>query len=197
MPARLARAIVLTGLIASAIGCSKPIDRAAFKSAINRSYDGQHLCVWPEPTKLPVLVDPTKDDRVRGFEALTDAGLFLREFVEKKDATGFIKINRYNLTDKGHAAWTSDPGHPDSGNFCFGRFNITAIDKASPNDASDPTQYTVDYSYEVEGIPGWARTPESMRAFPKIAANTSIQSATATLVKAADGAWSVPPQTAH
>ena len=58
-------------------------------------------------------------------------------------------------------------------------------------------QYTVNYQYETEGIPGWARTPESMRAFPKIAADTSIQSATATLVKSTDGAWSVEPQTAQ
>ena len=198
MRARTAPAIVLAGLIACAIGCSKAIDRAAFTSAINKSYDGRHLCVWSESTKLPVLADPTKDDRVRGFEALTDAGLLTREFVEKKDPTGFIKINRYNLSDKGHAAWTPDPSQPDSGNFCFGHFNVTAIDKATPNDSSNPTQYTVSYSYEVEGIPGWARTPESMRAFRQVAADTSIQSATATLVKGTDGAWAVvPPQTAR
>jgi hypothetical protein len=198
MRERIALAIVLTGLFSCASGCKKPIDRAAFTSAINKSYDGQHLCVWPESTKLPVLADPTKDDRIRGFEALTDAGLFMREFVEKKDPTGPTKINRYNLTDKGHAAWTPDPGHPDSGNFCFGHFNVTAIDKATPNDSSNPTQYTVTYSYEVEGIPGWARTTESMRAFPKVAADTSIQSATAALVKSADGAWAVaPPQAAQ
>ena len=198
MRARLAPATVFTVLIACTSGCSKPIDRAAFTAAINKSYDGRHLCVWPEPTKLPVLADPTKDDRIRGYEALTDAGLLTREFVEKKQPTGFIKINRYNLSDKGHAAWTPDPSQPDSGNFCFGRFNVTAIDKATPNDASNPTQYTVNYSFEVEDIPGWARTPESMRAFPRIAADTAIQSATATLVKGADGGWAVvPPQAAQ
>ena len=193
MRARIALAIVLSGLLSSTTACRKPIDRAAFTSALNKSYEGQHLCVWPEPIKLPVLADPTKDDRVRGFEALTDAGLFMREYVEKREPTGPVKINRYNLSDKGHAAWTSDPGQPDSGNFCFGRFNVTAIDKATPNDSSNPTQYTVTYSYEVEGIPGWARTPESMRAFHNIAANTSIQSATATLVHAPDGTWAVAP----
>ncbi len=193
MRERIALAIVLTGLISTAIGCKKPIDRAAFTAALNKSYDGQHLCVWPQPVKLPVLADPTSDDRIRGFEALTDAGLLMREFVEKRQPTGPIKINRYNLSDKGHAAWTPDPGKPDSGNFCFGHFNVTAIDKATPNDSSNPTQYTVAYSYEVEGIPGWARTTESMRAFRNVAANTSIQSATATLVKGADGAWAVVP----
>jgi hypothetical protein len=43
-----------------------------------------------------------------------------------------------------------------------------------------------------------ARTPESMSTFPKIAADTSIQSATATLVKGTSGGWAVvPPQPAQ
>ena len=99
----------------------------------------------------------------------------------------------YDLSDKGHAAWTPDPNQPGYGNFCFGHFNVTAIDNAIPNDPSNPTQYTVNYRYEVEGIPAWASTPESMRTFPKIAADTSIQTATATLVKGTNGGWAVVP----
>jgi hypothetical protein len=199
MRERIALAIVLTGLSACANGCGKPVDKTAFISAINKSYDGQHICVWPEPTKLPVQADPSKDERTRGFDALTDAGLLIREYVEmKQPRASSIVINKYNLSDKGHSSWTPDAKHPDSGNFCFGHFNVTAIDKAIPNDPSDPTQYTVNYEYEVEGIPGWARTPESMRAFSKVAADTSIQSATAALVKSTDGGWAVvPPQTAQ
>jgi hypothetical protein len=197
MPERIALAIVLTGLFACANGCRKEVDKAPFIAAINKSYDGQHICVWPEPTKLPVQADPSKDEKVRGYDALTDAGLLIREYVEKKQPHApSIQINKYNLSDQGHSSWTPDPNHPDSGNFCFGHFNVTAIDKAIPNDPSNPTQYTVNYQYEVEGIPGWARTPESMRAFRNIAADTSIQSATATLVKNTDGGWAVaPPQT--
>jgi hypothetical protein len=196
---RIALAIVLTGLFACASGCRKQVDTAPFISAINKSYDGQHVCVWPEPTKLPVQADPTKDEKTRGYDALTDAGLLIREYVEmKQPRASSIQINKYNLSDKGHSSWTPDPDHPDSGNFCFGHFNVTAIDKATPNDPSSPTQYSVNYQYEIEGIPGWVRTPESMRAFPKIAADTSIQSATAALVKSTDGSWAVlPPQTAQ
>jgi hypothetical protein len=100
-------------------------------------------------------------------------------------------VNKYELSDKGLAAWRSDPKQPGYGNFCFGHFNVTAIENATPNDPSNPTQYTVKYQYEVEGIPDWARTPESMRTFPKIAADTSIRSATVTLVKGDDGGWVV------
>ena len=199
MRGRIAMAIVLVGLFAFANGCKKQVDKAPFISAINKSYDGRHICLWTEPTKLPAQIDPTKDEKVRDFDALTDAGLLIRELVEKKvPHAASIQNNKYALSDKGHSAWTPDPNQSGFGNFCFGHFNVTAIDKATPNDSSNPTQYTVNYRYEVEGIPGWARTPEAMRAFRKIAADTSIQSATATLVKGTDGGWAVvAPQTAR
>jgi hypothetical protein len=141
----------------------------------------------------------SKDEKTRGYDALTDAGLLIRECVEMKQSrVRSIQINKYNLSDKGHSAWAPDPNHPDSGNFCFGQFNVTAIDEATANDPSNLAQYTVNYQFEVEGIPGWARTPESMRAFPKIADDTSIQSATARLIKSTDGGWAVvSPQTAQ
>jgi hypothetical protein len=197
MRERIALAIVFSGLFAFANSCRQPVDPAPFKSAINKSYEGRHVCLWPDPIKLPVLADPSKDEKTRDYDALTDAGLLIREFVEKKKSLDSSKINKYNLSDKGHSAWTPDPNQPSSGNFCFGHFNVTAIDKAIPNDPTHPTQYTVNYRYEVEGIPDWARTPESMRAFRNVAADTSIQSATANLVQGPDGGWTVaPPQTA-
>ena len=194
MRERIALALMLTGFLAWATGCKKEVDKAGFKSAINKSYAGRHECVWPEPIKLPVQADPSKDERVRDYETLTDAGLFIRESAEKKRLlAGSKQVNNYDLSDKGHSSWTPDPNQPGYGNFCFGHFNVTAIDNATPNDPANPTQYTVTYRYEVEGIPDWARTPESMRTFRKIAADTSIQSATATLVKGTDGGWAVVP----
>jgi hypothetical protein len=155
--------------------------------------------VWPEPAKLPAEIDPSKDDRIRDFDALTDAGLLTREIeVKSHVAVGSQPMNKFSLSGRGQSAWTPDPGRADFGNFCMGHFNVTAIDKATPNDRSNPTQYTVNYSYEVEGIPAWAQTPESMRAFRKIAADTSIQTATATVVKGSDGTWVVAsPQAAR
>jgi hypothetical protein len=194
MRERIALALALTGLFALSAGCRKKVDTSAFKAAINESFAGRHECIWPEPVKLPVQADPSTDERVRDYDALTHAGLFIRESVEKKHSLGVSKMEyKYDLSDKGHPSWTPDASRPAYGNFCFGHFNVTAIDKAIPNDPSNPTQYTVIYRYEVEGIPEWARTPESMRAFRKVAADTSIQSASATLVKATDGAWTVAP----
>ena len=199
MRERIALALMVTGLFAYATGCKKQVDHAEFISAINKSFVGRHECVWPDAIKLPVQADPTKDENIRVLEALTDAGLLLRVSEEKK---GFLasskQVNTYDLSDKGRASWTSDANKPDYGNFCFGHFNATAIDKATPDSSASPTQYAVNYQYEVEGIPDWVRTPESMRAFPKIAADTSIQSATVTLVKGTDGGWVVgSPQPAQ
>ena len=197
MRERIALALALTGLFAFATGCKKQIDTTEFKSAINKSFAGRHECLWSEPIKLPVQADPSKDEKVRDYDALTDAGLFIRESEEKKrPLVGPKQINHYNLSDKGHSSWTPDPGRPGYGNFCFGHFNVTSIDNATPNDSSNPTQYAINYRYEVEGIPEWVRTPESMRAFRKIAADTSIQSASATLVKGTDGGWTVVPHEA-
>lgn len=190
MRERIVLAVVVAGLLACVTGCKKPVDRAQFLSAINQSLQGRHECIFPEPIKLPVQADPTTDDRIRVFEALTDAGLFMHVSMEKKSFSA-KQINTYNLSDKGHSSWIPEAGHPDRGNFCFGHFNATTVDKATPNDSANPTQYAVTYQYEVLGIPEWVRTPESMRAFPRLAADTSIQSATATLTKATNGGWTV------
>jgi len=194
MRERIAVALVLTGFAGWAIGCKKEVDLTQFKTAINASFAGHHECVWPEARKLPAQIDTSKDEKTREYDALTDAGLLMRATAEKQRfLVGSKQVTNYDLSDKGHSAWTADPNQPGYGNFCFGHFNVTAIDSATPNDASNPTQYTVKYSYEVEGIPAWASTPESMRAFPKIAADTSIQTATATLVKDTNGGWVVAP----
>lgn len=194
---RIALALVFTGLLAGLVGCRPSVDRAGFKSAINKSFAGKHVCIWQEAVKLPAEIDPSKDPRVRDFDALTDAGLLIRKTDLKKHVpVGSTPPNQYELSDKGHADWTPEPNKPDYGNFCFGHYNVTAINKATPVDSSNPTQYTVNYSYEVEGVPGWVRTPESMRAFHQVAADTTIQSATATLVKDANGSWTVTSQQA-
>ncbi len=194
MRARNTFSFALAGLLVLGAGCKKQIDQAELKTAINNSFAGRHECIWPQPIKLPAQADTSNDDKTRDYDALTDAGLLVRGNAEKKRfLIGSKQVNNYDLSDKGHAAWTADPDQPGYGNFCFGHFNVTAIDNAIPNDPSNPTQYTVNYHYEVEGIPGWATSPESMRTFPKIQADTTIQSATATLVKGTNEGWAVVP----
>lgn len=179
----------IAGLAVGAAGCKKEVDRSGFISAINKSYAGHHECVWADTFKLPARVDISKDEKTAAYNALAHAGMLIREPETGKG--GSQQMVKFSLSDKGHAAWRADPDKTDFGNFCFGHFNVTAVDSATPDDAANPTRYAVKYQYEVEGIPDWARTPESMRTFPKIAADTSIQSATTTLVKGDDGGWVV------
>ena len=191
--------LLLTAVAILPIACkNEAVDKAEFKSAIQSSLAHRHDCLWPQPIKMPAEADPAKDERTRDFDALTDAGLLARAPEEKKRfLIGSKPVNLYDLSDKGHSAWTPDPTQPGYGNFCFGHFNVTAIENYTPNDPSNPTQYTVKYQYEVEGIPTWANTAESRLTFPKIAADTSIQSATVTVVKGTNGGWAVvPPQAA-
>jgi hypothetical protein len=189
---RLVLLLLLSAIAILPSACKKELDTAQFKSAINNSLAGKHECIWPEAVKMPAEADPAKDDRTRDFDALTDAGLLSRAPEEKKRfLIGSKPVNLYDLSDKGHTAWTPDPNQPGYGNFCFGHFNVTGIVSAIPNDPSNPTQYNVTYHYEVEGIPAWASTPESMRTFPKIAKDTSIQSGTATVAKDSNGGWVV------
>src|SRR5580658_4325013 len=113
MRKKIALALVLTGLLACAIGCKKQVDQAEFKSAINQSFAGRHECVWPEPIKLPTEADPSKDEETRDYDALTDAGLFIRGSAEKQRfLLGSKRVNNYDLSDKGHSAWTPDPNQP-------------------------------------------------------------------------------------
>lgn len=179
--------------------CKKDtVDKAEIKLAINSYLAKHHDCLWPQPVKMPAEADPSKDERTRDFDALTDAGLLSRAAEEKKRfLVGSKPVNLYDLSDRGHASWTPDPSQPGYGNFCFGHFNVTSVDNVTPDDPSNPTQYTATYHYEVEGIPSWATTAESRLTFPKIAADQSIQTATVTVVKGTNGGWAVvPPQPA-
>ena len=126
MRGRIVAALVLTGLVSFATGCKKQVDQAEFKSAINNSFAGRHECVWSEPIKLPAEADTSKDEKTRDYDALTDAGLLVRGNAEKKRfLVGSKQVNNYDLSDKGHSAWTPDPNQPGYGNFCFGHFNVT------------------------------------------------------------------------
>jgi hypothetical protein len=196
MRERTVLALAMAAVIVWSAACKRGnIDKAEFKSAINNYLSSRKDCVWSGPLKLPAQADTSKDEDTRGYDALTDAGLLIRTPEEKKRfLIGSKQVNDYDLSDKGHAAWTPDPSQPGYGNFCFGHFSVTTIDNFTPSDPSTPTQYTVNYHYEAEGIPSWANSPESRMAFPKIAADTSIQAGTVAVVKDSNGGWAVLPQ---
>ena len=121
----------------------------------------------PTPIKLPAEADTSKDEKTRDYDALLDAGLLVRGTAEKKRfLVGSKQVNQYDLSDKGHSALDSGPQSAGLRQLLLWSFQRDAIDSAVPNDPN-PTQYTVTYHYEVEGIPTWASTPETMKTVPQ------------------------------
>ena len=186
--------LTLCGAMMIAAGCRKTnmVDKMAFKSAINNYWSARNECVWPDPIKFPAQADTSKENQTKGFDALTDAGLLVRQSAEKKRfLIGSKQVNDYDLSDKGRSTWTVDQTQPGYGNFCFGHREVSTIDSFSPPDNPDATQFSVMFHYDVANVPAWASTTEMKTAFPQLAADTSGQQTdTATLVKSNQG-WQV------
>jgi hypothetical protein len=186
--------LTLCGALMIAAGCRKTnmVDKMAFKSAINNYWSARNECLWPDPIKFPAQADTSKENQTKGFDALTDAGLLVRQSAEKKRfLIGSKQVNDYDLSSQGRSAWTADQTQPGYGNFCFGHREVTTIDSFMPADNPDSTQFSVTFHYDVASIPSWASTTEMKTAFPQLAADTSGQQmSTATLVKSDQG-WQV------
>jgi len=186
--------LTLCGALMIAAGCRKTnmVDKMAFKSAINNYWSARNECLWPDPIKFPAQADTSKENQTKGFDALTDAGLLVRQSAEKKRfLIGSKQVNDYDLSSQGRSTWTADQTQPGYGNFCFGHREVTTIDSFMPADNPDSTQFSVTFHYDVASIPSWASTTEMKTAFPQLAADTSGQQmSTATLVKSDQG-WQV------
>lgn len=186
--------LTLSGAMIIASGCRKTnmVDKMAFKSAINNYWSARNECVWPDPIKFPAQADTSKENQTKGFDALTDAGLLVRQSAEKKRfLIGSKQVNDYDLSSQGRSTWTADQTQPGYGNFCFGHREVTTIDSFTPADNPDATQFSVTFHYDVASVPAWASTTEMKTAFPQLAADTSgQQTETATVVKLDQG-WQV------
>ena len=97
MRLRLASLLLLSAIAILTTACKNEIDKTQFKTAINNSFTGRHECIWPETVKMPAEADPSKDERTRDFDALTDAGLLARAPEEKKR---FLEGNDVELGEK-------------------------------------------------------------------------------------------------
>lgn len=189
---------LLCTVLVMAIGChgKKEPDTANFKKAINDYYSAKQECVWTGPVKFPVQADTSNDSQTKGFDALTDAGLLTRKAEEKKRfLIGSKQVNDYDLSDKGRASWTPDPSQPGYGNFCFGHREVTSIDNFTSATSQNGTEtVTVNYHYDLTGIPDWAKLPETQSAFPNVqSALSSPQTASSTLVQTQNG-WQLSKQ---
>src|SRR6187402_1465866 len=103
-------------------GCKKTDDnKLNFTNAINTYYAAHPACLWDQPVKFPVQVTTSDTSKTAGYDALVDQGLLQRTTAEKKVFIIASKqVTNYDVSDKGRAAWTTDPTQPGYGNFCYG-----------------------------------------------------------------------------
>ena len=186
-------AVVLCGLVIAA-GCnkSKP-DTTNFKTAINNYYTAHPSCVWSSPVKFPAQADASNDQQTKGFDALTDAGLLTRTSEEKKRfLIGSKQVNDYDVSSNGRTTWTADQSQPGYGNFCYGHRDVTSIDNVTMGtNQNGANTATVNYHYDLSGVPDWAKSQEMQTAFPNVQADLATpKTATATLLQTQDS-WQV------
>ena len=181
-------------VIASGCHRGQP-DNSALKTAINNYYSAHPACVWENSVKFPVQADAS--DNTQGYDALTDAGLLTRTPEEKKRfLIGSKQVNDYDVSDKGRSTWTPDPSQPGYGNFCFGHREVTSIDSVTSGSASGgavngASAATVNYHYDLAGVPDWAKSAEMQAAFQRIQTDLSgAKTATANLLNNGNG-WQV------
>ncbi len=181
--------VALIVIVAGCHGKKEP-DTSSFKTALNSYYSAHPVCVWPDPIKFPVQADASNDSQTKGFDALTDAGLLTRKAEEKKRfLIGSKQVTDYDLSDKGRSVWTADSSQPGYGNFCYGHREVTSIDTFTTAAGQDGINTaTVNYHYEIAGVPDWAQVPETKTAFPNLqAALAGPQPATAKLTQTQNG----------
>jgi hypothetical protein len=186
--------VLICGLVILAAGCdkSKP-DTTNFKTAINNYYTAHPSCVWSSPVKFPVQADASNDQQTKGFDALTDAGLLTRTPEEKKRfLIGSKQVNDYDVSSNGRTVWTADPSQPGYGNFCYGHRDVTSIDNVTMGtNQNGANTATVNYHYDLTGVPDWAKSQETQTAFPNVQADMATpKTATATLLQTQDS-WQV------
>ncbi len=161
MPFRLA---ALAGAIGILAGCGdqRAANKQSLEHALNRDYSVNADCLFskalPFPFEVSVSDKLLAQTRSR-LDALVEAGLLTREESIRKDEV----INRYSMTASGARV----QGH---GRFCYGRRQVTSVEKFTPPVNYDGMPLTkVEYHFVLKDSAGWAKQQEVRNAFPDVA----------------------------
>ncbi len=160
-PFRLA---ALAGAIGILAGCGdqRVANKRSLEHALNRDYSVNADCLFskalPFPFEVSVKDKLLAQTRSR-LDALVEAGLLTREESIRKNEV----VNRYSITASGAQV----EGH---GRFCYGRRQVTSVEKFTP-----PVDYQgmpltkVEYHFVLKDSAGWAKQEEVRNAFPDVA----------------------------
>ena len=95
-----------------------------------------------------------------------------------------IHVSRYTLTPTGTKAGK---------HLCYGHREATSIVSSTPPAlANGFTETNVTYAYKIEDLPIWAKTPEVLAAYPKMAHEASGDATDKITLALTGVGWSVP-----
>jgi len=172
------RVIAVVGIAVLLAGCNsktKPTPEN-YLATINAYLPDHADCLLDGSIRFPYeTTDPAETKR---FDTLVKAQVL---DVTREPA---IHISRYTLTPTGIKARS---------NLCFGYRNATEIVSSTPPALANTfTETQVVYRYVLLDEPMWAKTPEVMAAFPKLAAEASGNATDTITLALTRVGWSVP-----
>ncbi|ASL48987.1 hypothetical protein bAD24_p01450 (plasmid) [Burkholderia sp. AD24] len=156
--------VVMAAVGVFAAGCTSKQDasRANFEEAIQAGLAaGPRMCVtltlsWPDE-----MYD--SDDQRAALTTFTNAGLLSAEPVVMPGMFGRKEPgHRYNLTAEGKK-------YADRGAFCYGKPRLVKLLSWDPVETEAGIASTkAHFTYEIEGLPDWAKRDDIGAAYPNI-----------------------------
>jgi hypothetical protein len=163
------RLAMLTGavsMLAAGCGDQSVASKKNLEKALNRDYTLNADCLFAKP--LPFPYEVAVNDKLLGqtrtrLDALVEAGLLSRSQSVRENQI----VNRYVMTASGSRV-------EGNGRFCYGRREVTSVEKFSaPVDYQGKPLTKVEYHFVMKDGAGWAKQDEVRNAFPDVAKSFS------------------------
>lgn len=162
------RKLIPLALLASLLGCSdgQEATEASLHHAAQAWLDTQYPRCFVATTFPTRTRDFDLDGTNQALRALARVGVVSEQEVSRTEVPERLWqpartdiYYRYELTEKGRALYKAD-GQDGKGGLCFGKAQVTAIERFTPpveRDGSKRTQVT--FRYSVGELPAWADDP--------------------------------------
>jgi hypothetical protein len=175
--------VLVGGVVLLAAGCGdkRAISKENFAEVLKEDYAANADCLFSKPLQYPYEIaasDALLAKTRQQMDALTAAGLLSDERFNRNHET----MHRYSLTTAGKQV-------PGGGKFCYGRREVTSVDKFTPPTEFHGNRFThVDYHFVEKDRADWAKVYAVQSAFPTVAKTLAEQPVDeATLVLTGDG----------
>ena len=170
---------VATLLFSPALGCHSASDPspANFTKGLTKYLAEHPDCLYKQPLRFPYETSDAAE--IKQLDTLVGAKLL------ERGSEPAIKITRYTI---------SDYGQKSAPRFCYGFRHVAGIESFTPptKGADGFNESKVVYTYTVEDVPIWAKTPAVQAAFSDMAKRvTTPDPATITMAQTGVG-WQVP-----